>query len=492
MKLHFFGRTSLGYPRPAVLAFFVALSVASGAFSQAGRTEASQTKLTKRLAALVKEAAIGQSFGIVVADTQSGSILFAHNPELPLNPASNEKLLTAAAAMWELGPEFCMRTGIYGELQGNAIVGGAFLKGYGDPSLRSLDLVELAQQLAALGIKSVDEVVVDGSYFDNQVFPPAYNQHPDEISPFRAPIAAVAVERSTYLLTVRPGPAEGLPAAVQLAAAGYFELDNGLATVKKGPPEVIAGQRTKGDKLYLSLRGRVPLGIREINYRRSVEDPLLYSGYAMVDALRSQRIQVPLRVQLGKVPTSKPLLASKRSAPLAELVAAMGKNSDNFVAEMIFKVLGAERKRQPGRSSDGALVVLETLKRKGIPIDKVTVVNGSGLYNGNLVTVSAIAKLLLAVYRDPAIRTEYLAHLAVGGSDGTLSRRLGDLPASRIVRAKTGTLSDAVALSGYVLGPGPNQTVAFSLIANHVGGNLGAAKKLADDLVRAIVGFLWG
>jgi D-alanyl-D-alanine carboxypeptidase/D-alanyl-D-alanine-endopeptidase (penicillin-binding protein 4) len=333
---------------------------------------------------------------------------------------------------------------------------------------------------------------VDGSYFDNQVFPPAYNQHPDEVSPFRAPISAVAVDRSTYLLTVRPGLSEGLPAIVQLSAPGYFEVDNGLTTVQKGPPDVVAGQRTKGDKLFLSLRGRMALGLKEINYRRSVEDPLLYSGYAMVDAIRSQRIQVPLRVQLGQTPTSKPLLASKRSAPLAELLSAMGKNSDNFVAEMVFKVLGAERKRRPGRSSDGAIVVLETLKRKGIPIDKLTVVNGSGLYNGNLISASAIAKLLLAVYRDPAIRTEYLAHLAVGGSDGTLSRRLGDLPASRIVRAKTGTLSDAVALSGYVLGPGPNQTVAFSVIANRVAANMGGAKKLADDLVRAIVIFLWG
>jgi D-alanyl-D-alanine carboxypeptidase/D-alanyl-D-alanine-endopeptidase (penicillin-binding protein 4) len=169
----------------------------------------------------------------------------------------------------------------------------------------------------------------------------------------------------------------------------------------------------------------------------------------------------------------------------------MGKNSDNFVAETILKVLGAEKKRVPARSSDGAAVVLATLKRIGIPVENITVINGSGLYNGNLVSAGAVVKLLTAAYRDPAISSEYLAHLAVAGADGTLSKRLADLPTARIVRAKTGTLSDAVALSGYVLGPSPERTIAFSFLANRVAANLAGAKKLADDLVREIVHYLW-
>jgi D-alanyl-D-alanine carboxypeptidase/D-alanyl-D-alanine-endopeptidase (penicillin-binding protein 4) len=92
---------------------------------------------------------------------------------------------------------------------------------------------------------------------------------------------------------------------------------------------------------------------------------------------------------------------------------------------------------------------------------------------------------LVAVYRDPAIRAEYVAHLAVAGSDGTLKSRLKDLPRERMVRAKTGTLRDVIALSGYVLGD-PGRSVAFSFLANGIAGRRGDAKKLADAIVRAL------
>jgi serine-type D-Ala-D-Ala carboxypeptidase/endopeptidase (penicillin-binding protein 4) len=472
--------------------FFTAATLgASSVFAQTDHKPVSQEKLTGQLGDLVRDAALGDKLGVVILEIGSGKVIYTHNPDLPLNPASNQKLLTAASALWELGPGFTMRTGVYGEIQDNAIVGGAFLKGYGDPELRWLDLVDLAQQVALAGIKSVDEVIVDGSYFDNQSLPPAYDQHPEEIASFRAPIGAIAVDRSTYVISIRPAPENGLPALVQLSAPGYFELDNGLITSASGQPEVMASQNAKGDKVQLVLRGRVPMGIKEVSYRRCVDNPLLYGGYAFIEALRSQRVQVPIRVELRSMPDTKPLVASVRSQPLATLIGAMGKNSDNFVAEMVLKVIGAERKKVPGRSSDGASVVLNTLKRIGINTGKIAVINGSGLYDGNLVNTGAIAKLLATAYLDPAISAEFIAHLAIAGADGTLMKRLTDLPASRIVRAKTGTLSDAVSLSGYVLAPSPERAIAFSYIANHIASNPAGAKKLADDLVRAIARYLW-
>jgi serine-type D-Ala-D-Ala carboxypeptidase/endopeptidase (penicillin-binding protein 4) len=451
----------------------------------------SQEQLVTNIRKLVTDSGLGGKIGVAVADTRSERMIFTHNGDLPLNPASNMKLITAAAALWELGSDFRMRTGLYGHIQGDAIVGGLYLKGYGDPTLRWSDLVSLAQELEQRGVKQVDEVVVDGSYFDNQFLPPSFEQKPDEESPFRAAIAAVSVDRNAYVLYVQPGPEANSPAIYRLDVPGYFDVENKLVTSEGGSPKVVAVQNPRAEKLLLRLQGSVPKGVSYLSYSRRVPNPLSYAGFAMVEALRSAHVNAPRRVRLAAVPNGLTLLASRSSVALAEVVRAMGKYSDNFVAEMILKVLAAEKRRVPGRSSEGARVVLDMMKRIGIPIDKISIVNGSGLYKGNRIAAAHFVKLLVAAHNDVSIRTDYLSHLAVGGVDGTLSKRLSELPASGIVRAKTGTLDDVVALSGYVLGPMPERVFAFSVIANDIAGKQQKAKALIDDIVRAIASYLW-
>jgi D-alanyl-D-alanine carboxypeptidase/D-alanyl-D-alanine-endopeptidase (penicillin-binding protein 4) len=169
----------------------------------------------------------------------------------------------------------------------------------------------------------------------------------------------------------------------------------------------------------------------------------------------------------------------------------MGKQSDNFVAEMVFRILGAERHR-PGRTSDSVEAVNAYLTGPvGLAPGAVTVVNGSGLFHGNRIGAGHLVRLLSHVYQTPGIRDEYVASLAIAGVDGTLERRLMDLPAPRIVRAKTGTLDDAIALSGYVLGREPGRAIAFSVIVNGARGRHGGARAICDGVARTIAETLW-
>src|SRR5690606_25465052 len=140
------------------------------------------------------------------------------------------------------------------------------------------------------------------------------------------------------------------------------------------------------------------------------------------------------RVEIGATPDGAALLASHRSPQLATLLEALGKHSDNFVAEMIFKVMGAERHR-PGRAEDAVAAVRSALEDAGLSLERMDIVNGSGLFDGNHVSAQQLADILVTAYRDPRIRAEYVAQLAVGGADGTLARRLRDLPVPRVVRA---------------------------------------------------------
>jgi len=471
--------------RPRLLAALAALL----ALASLSPTSAQESGLSAALGALVTEAGVGDRVSITVADAITGTRVYEHQPELALNPASNQKLVTAAAALSVLGAELRFRTGLYGRVEGDAVTGGVILRGLGDPSLRQADLVELARDLHRRGVRRVDEVVVDSTYFDAQILPPAFEQQPNEVAPFRAATAAISVEGNAYVLRVRPGEAVGAPAAVDLDGAGYFQIDNRITTSEGGAPNVIADQRADGDRMRLGLRGSIPLGSAQLSYRRRIEDPRPWSGHLLRDALSDVGIRVTGGVRVATQASDAPLLAMPQSRPLSELVPAPGKQSDNFVAEMPFRNLGGGRRR-PGRVEDSVAAVRGYLSDAAVP-GEPAIVNGSGLFNGNQISSGQLVAILVHAYRTPAISSEFVSHLAIGGVDGTLERRLLDLPAPRVVRAKTGTLDDAIALSGYVLGPTPARTYAFSVLVNGARGRQGAARALADGIARALATELW-
>src|SRR5688572_282122 len=134
--------------------------------------EQDKSALRAELDDLVSKASLGDGIGIVVADTSNGERLYQRNPETPRNPASNMKLVTAATALLELGASYRMRTTLAGQIGPEGEVETLVLRGEGDPSLSFGDLLSMTRRLVDLGVRRVENVVVDGSYFDEQMLPP--------------------------------------------------------------------------------------------------------------------------------------------------------------------------------------------------------------------------------------------------------------------------------------------------------------------------------
>lgn len=448
------------------------------------------SSLSNRLAELVDKANLGSSIGIVVADASTGQRLYTLNAEIPRNPASNMKLVTAATALVELGPEYRLRTTLSGSITADGTVDTLILRGEGDPSLEYGDLLSMARRLVELGVRRVENIVVDGSYFDEQLLPPAFDQQPNEVASFRAPVGAVSVDRNAFELRVAPGPAADAPASVILRCPDYFALEATVNTTPGGAPQVVAEQRGKGELMALKVSGSIPLGIRGVGYERRIESPLPYAGQCLRSALRSQRMAGALRVRTNSPPSGVPALVTHESEPLLSLLGPVGKNSDNYYAEMLLKVVGAHASHRPGSSALGTERSLALLEQAGVARGSATLVNGSGLFKGGALAPDHLVKLLVHMYRNPALRAEYIAQLAVAGKDGTLRTRFAALKPQRVVRAKTGTLDDAIALSGYVLGPS-DRAVAFSFLFNGIAGKQWVARALADDLATAIASELY-
>ena len=443
--------------------------------------------LAQSIAQLVQAAGLGDGLGIHVVRLHDAEELYRNRPERPRNPASNQKLLTAAAALRRLGPAFRATTRVEGTIV-DATVAELVVRPSGDPSLGYPRLAALAEALRLRGVDSVERIVVDDGYFDDQILPPAFDQQPREAASFRAAISAFAVNRNSYVVHLGPGHDVDAPGRVRVLADTYVQVENRTVTTAGGPPKPrIDHWLTDDGSFVVRVDGAIPMQVRTLFYRRRVPDPKIYASSLLVRALQKAGVEGALEVRYGPAPQEQPLIADMPSPPLSKLLYSVGKWSDNFTAEMLLKIMGAESAR-PGTSAGGVAVVREELAKMGVDTEGLVMVNGSGLFDGNQVAPRHLTDTLVAAYRDPAIRAEYVAHLAVGGSDGTLKSRLEDLPRARMVRAKTGTLRDVIALSGYVLGD-PKRSLAFSFLANGIAGRQRDAKDLADDIVRALADY---
>jgi D-alanyl-D-alanine carboxypeptidase/D-alanyl-D-alanine-endopeptidase (penicillin-binding protein 4) len=194
--------------------------------------------------------------------------------------------------------------------------------------------------------------------------------------------------------------------------------------------------------------------------RTTSHDPALAAAQLFRSALARAGVRVAGEAGHGTAGDSAIPLASVQSPPLSRLVRWMDQVSDNFVAEMLLKQLGAVQGTR-GTTAVGVGVVTGLLVQAGVPMDGVRIVDGSGLSLLDRMTANALVALLAAMWNDPGVRPELLAALPIAGRTGTLDDRMRRGPATGVVRAKTGTTSNASALSGFV-----GDRYVFSILQN--------------------------
>lgn len=472
----------------AVLIASPAARSAGTAAAPAAAPAAKAPELEAAVRALVHDRSLKDAqIGVVVMDAENGAILAQSGEHTVLNPASNAKIYTAAAALSMLHGAHRFQTTLSGTVKGGAVA-SLVLRGHGDPTLRSADLWQLAMELKAHGVRHVDgDILVDQKFFDDQTTPPAFEQQPNEWAAFRAPVSAVALNGNTITLTIRPSSA-GQSAATSFDPPGFVDAEGTVKTGEEGADNVVLDLSPNGKRLSAKLSGTVGAESKLVRYTRRVDDPRLLAGYALKSILEDAGVKVSGEPKLGTA--SGTVIARHESEPLSAILYALGKNSDNFYAEMVFKAIAAESSR-PGKSQDAASMVTAWLAKNDLGDAGLVIKNGSGLFDSNRVTAASVAKVLRHSWQDASIKNEFVAQLAIGGVDGTLHKRFRDTRAHRAVRAKTGTLDDAIALSGYVLAPGGKNTIAFSILFNHVAGHASSARLAADKLVELIYERLW-
>lgn len=207
--------------------------------------------------------------------------------------------------------------------------------------------------------------------------------------------------------------------------------------------------------------------------------PALAAAALFKKALVAAGVKVAGRSRVGRASEPSVPLGHVASAPLWKILRYMDSWSDNFTAELVLKLLGAQEGH--GTSAGGAAVVRRVLRDNQVPMAGVRIVDGSGLSSKDRLTVAALAGILSAAWKDSATRKPFQSVLAVAGHTGTLRARLLGSSTRGQVLAKTGTTDDASALSGYVKG-----RYAFAILHNGFPLATWYAKMAEDRFVRVL------
>jgi D-alanyl-D-alanine carboxypeptidase/D-alanyl-D-alanine-endopeptidase (penicillin-binding protein 4) len=485
-------------------ASLIALLLVTAAIGQTPAPPATLAELQQRLTEHVTNPRFAAgSLGIKVVSLDSGKTLFEHDAHKLLSPASNSKLYTVALALDTFGGDYRIKTSLYaaakpdrrGTLKGDLIVYGR-----GDPTINARlhggDIFKALQPLVAAltnaGVKRIrGDLVGDDSFFHGPPYGSGWSWD-DMQNYYGAEISALTINDNTLKVLVKPGDSNGIPCRIMFSpATTYLIVSNRTRTISGERGSLNFYRPIEENVLYAN--GRFPISETNFTDDVTVHNPAGLFVAWFKEALARHGIKVS-----GKTRTAnwldrqaKPLDPGKlvelgfvESFSLRDLAREVQKPSQNLYTDLLLAHVGEMERRSPTRreggegtqragSEIGAPINSEDLgiralraflAKAGVPRGDVQFEEGSGLSRNNLTTPNATIALLQYMSRH-AEADAYLNALPIAGVDGTLRSRMRGTPAAGNVRAKTGTLRWANALSGHVK-TAAGERLLFSLMLN--------------------------
>ena len=418
-------------------------------------------------------------WGVLVRSLETGQVLYERQAGKLLMPASNMKIVTLAAAAERLGWDHTWTTSVTpaGRVDGGTLKGDLVVAGTGDPTIngRSGEATAVFQKwadlLLAAGLRRIDgRIVGDASAFDDEELGAGWAWD-DMAFDYSAPVSALQFNEDIARLVVRPGPGEGSPATIELTPAESGLVVDNRVTTGPGDRVALSLRRLPGSE-RLTVSGSIGQLAKESARLVAVDSPSAYFARALRRVLVERGIEVTGPAVDVRALDVKPVLDPvepffvHHSPPLSDAARVLMKVSQNLYAETFLKTIGAVA-GEGGNAESGRKEVARVLQSWGIPPEEYVLADGSGLSRYNYLTPHMLVTILERIYRDPRHRDPFIAALPVGGEDGgTIARRFKGTRAAGNVKAKTGSLANVRALSGYVTSL-DGEPLVFSIIANN-------------------------
>lgn len=460
-------------------------------------------QIRAELTSIVRNAALGQDAiaGVSVVDLATGMTIYEHRADEPLAPASNMKLLTSAAAVRVLGPDFAFHTDLSLTEDGTLVLTGSGDPALGDPEVMKLrtpaqlphDLFDAIAKAVSAKQMRLTEIVVDDRIFDRELLHPDWPT--DQLERwYCAPVTGVNVHSNVLAFYPGPGTPDSGPTVDISPVAPWLEIENLSRRVYEGRNAVWV-QRTGSDDKW-TIRGTIHVPT-QTPIEVSLYDPSLFMGKILANRLSN------LGVLIGKdrTPYSAVRLPTeyetfefagppivRHTSTLEEILHRVNYDSHNMYAEALLKRMGNAVTGEPGSWNNGAAVIRMLVADTLGPdhASSMVIRDGSGLSRENRVRADTFTAWLYAMYHDDTVRPALLDSLPTAKSKLGQRFRLGSL--GNEVYAKTGTINHVRCLSGYIVNPETGQGAAFSILLNGLTTADGVtnSRRLHSDFVEAL------
>lgn len=390
--------------------------------------EEAVTKINKILASLPTNTISG----IIVYNPLTQDTIFSVNEKRQMTPASLTKLFTTAVALNIMGEEHQLSTKLLTDdinLSDKVVNGNLYIKGYGNPTFSDFDLQGMINELISKGIEKITgNIIGDDTYLDN--------------------------------IYTREDWIEGEGSNIKLPPISALVLDRNKTVTRK------------------KMRKR----FRYIT--EMAKDPAIFAANRLFTKLKENNIEVGGNSQKGKTP-DKSILISQKSIFLNELIALINKHSDNFLAECLFKTLGAEATGEQGNSFYSQQAIQKFVKDNNIYFYGTEIVDGSGISRSDKVTPLSINGVLEKMYFDLNHFDAFYNSLSIAGVDGTLRGRMSGTFAENNFRGKTGTLNGVSGLAGYFTTP-DGEDYIVTIMFEFTKGGWGYYRDIQDQIVEVL------
>lgn len=460
------------------------------AFWQVFPQSSIREKLDKILSSSFFESTLA---AVDVYDLTGKEIIYQKNNRYLLHPASNMKILTSAAGLVFLGPDYNFETTFYykGDIDDGVLDGDLYVVGGFDPAFSIQDLDYFIDAIDSLGIKKIKgNIFADVSRMDTMYWGEGWmwDDDPSTDSPYLSSLNINYNSVEVFLLGTEPGRKAQI---ILNPYSKYFNVYNEAVTVS--PDEDNSYSITRdwmNKKNTVVAKGKVKKGRMitgdEEPQSLNVFRPDLYFLTLFKETLQRKGIKVEGKLDNFWLPYDAIYLRTI-SRPFAEIIIPLDKKSINLIAEMVLYALAEKYYGKPATAKNGIKVINNFISLIGMSPEKYNLVDGSGLSHYNLVSAELILEVLKYMYySEPGLYKVLVESFPIAGVDGTLAKRMNGTSAENNVKAKTGTITGVSALSGYITSQS-GRLIAFSILIENFARGTSTARNFQDEICKILV-----
>ena len=409
------------------------------------------------------------AISVSIKDLKSGQVIFELNGDKPVNPASTQKLVTSAAALNSLGEDYKFETKLYKSTNNEL-----YLKLGADPYLTTGDLKTLFKTAKAKNINEPKMIYIDDYILDSVNWGEGW-QWDDDLNPLMPKFGPYNLDRNLLNIVIAP-TSFGAPANVYTEVFYPMAFMNLVTTGKINDIRLSRNISISPDMLQVegSVQKLTKKTIPVNNMKR-------YFRLRLEDAVSDSKIEYYGNIYEKKLPDKNIYLVQSVEHNLDYALRDILQNSNNMVAETVFKLAGGNYVKNTG-SIDAALKMFNAFcDKNGLKAEEIKIVDGSGVSKNNLMTADFMTDFLVAESKAGNFEF-YKASMAYPGI-GTLKDRM--LYFKDYLNAKTGTLTDVSAIAGY-LKTRNGRDIAFDIMINDPKSKPADKRMLEEYILRAV------